>query len=87
MVSNFAVTFQRPLALVFLALLYAANSGTVAAQAGDFGFRFEVTDCQSERLDTFDGVFTKNLGGRPARMVTAKISLHQCSDDGNLPNR
>jgi hypothetical protein len=67
-------------------LLYAANSDTAAAQAGDFGFRFEVGSCPGppvkdlpngviERLDTFTGVFTENLGGEPARSVTAKISL------------
>lgn len=28
-----------------------------------------------ERLDTFDGVFTKDLGGSPSRTVTAQISL------------
>src|SRR5262249_15494696 len=45
------------------------------AQASDFGFRFEVGDCSTERLDTFSGIFTKNLGGWPARIVTAPIVL------------
>ena len=56
-------------------LLCAPNGNNVAAQAGDFGFRFEVGDCLTERLDTFNGVFTKNLGGEPARTVTAQIVL------------
>jgi hypothetical protein len=29
----------------------------------------------TERLDTFSGIFTKNLGGEPARTVTAPIVL------------
>jgi hypothetical protein len=68
---------NEPCRFCFLVLLYAANSDTAAAQAGDFGFRFEVTRCllDAERLDTFVGEFTKNLGGSPARIVTAKISL------------
>ena len=75
MVSHSPVTLQRTLAVVIVLLLYAPNGNNVAAQAGDFGFRFEVGDCLTERLDTFDGVFTKNLGGEPARTVTAQISL------------
>ena len=65
MVSNSPVTFQRTLAFVFVLLLYVLEGNTNAAQAGDFGFRFEVGDCLTERLDTFNGVFTKNLGGDP----------------------
>jgi hypothetical protein len=43
--------------------------------AGDFGFRFEVGDCLTEKFDTFSGVFSKNLGGTPARSVTAQFTL------------
>jgi hypothetical protein len=56
-----------------------------AAQAADFGFRFEFGPCfvpsvefpngATERLDTFNGVYTKNLGGVSARIVRAPISL------------
>jgi hypothetical protein len=69
------VTLQRTLAVVILLLAYAPNGNTAAAQAGDFGFRFEVGHCLTERLDTFSGIFTKNLGGWPARTVTAPIVL------------
>lgn len=44
-------------------------------QAADFRFRFEIEGCLTERLDTSTGVFTKDLGGDPARTVTANISL------------
>src|SRR5947209_7944807 len=85
--STFPVTFTRALSVSLLVLLYAASSDTAAAQAGDFGFRFDVGRCLGppikdlpdgviERLDTFTGVFTENLGGEPpGRSVTAKISL------------
>jgi hypothetical protein len=67
---------QRTLVLaIVVLLLYAPKGNNVVAQAGDFGFRFEVGDCFTERLDTFDGVFTKNLGGVPALTVTAHIAL------------
>jgi hypothetical protein len=67
---------QRALVLVMVVLwLSVPNDYHVAAQAADFGFRFDVGDCFTERLDTFDGVFTKNLGGVPARTVTAHIAL------------
>jgi hypothetical protein len=69
------VTFQRLLAIVIVLLLYTPTRNIAAAQASDFGFRFEVGDCLTERLDTFNGVFTKNLGGEPARTVTAQIVL------------
>ena len=69
------MTFHRTLPLVVVLLFYAPKANTAAAQAGDFGFRFEVGTCLTERLDTFDGVFVKNLGGEPARSVTAHISL------------
>ncbi len=73
--SKSPVTFKRTLVLVIALVLYAPRVNTSAAQAGDFGFRFEVGDCLAERLDTFTSVFTKNLGGEPARTVTAQISL------------
>jgi len=75
MVSNSPTTLQRTLAVVMVLLLYAPNRNGVAAQAADFGFRFEVGDCPAERFDTFSGVFTKDLGGEVARTVTARMSL------------
>ena len=32
-------------------------------------------DCAAERLDTFTGIFTKDLGGSSARTATAHIAL------------
>jgi hypothetical protein len=62
--------------LVSIALLFCPVGGdAVRAQAADFGFRFEVGDCLTERLDTFSGVFTKDLGGDPNRTATAHIVL------------
>src|SRR2546429_7080336 len=75
MVSHSPVTVQRMLAIVIVLLLYAPKADTAAAQAADFGFRFEVGDCLTERLDTFSGVFTKNLGGEPTETVKAQIYL------------
>src|SRR5438132_11407312 len=75
MVSHSPVTVQRMLAIVIVLLLYAPKADTAAAQAADFGFRFEVGDCFTERLDTFSGVFTKNLGGDPTETVKAQIYL------------
>jgi hypothetical protein len=69
------MTFRRTFVVVILVLAYAPNGNTTAAQAGDFGFRFAVEHCWTERLDTFSGIFTKNLGGWPARTVTAPIML------------
>jgi hypothetical protein len=62
-------------AVVVLLLAYPPKGNMTAAQAGDFGFRFEFGDCSTDRLDTFSGIFTKNLGGWPARTVTAPILL------------
>jgi len=85
MASNTLVTFRRALAVVAVFLLCSPTARLAAAQAGDFDFRFEFGPCLvpsvgfpnggTERLDTFNGVFTENLGGEPARTVTAKISL------------
>jgi hypothetical protein len=86
MVSNSAVTFQRPPALVFFVLLYAANSNIVAGQAGDFGFRFEVKDCLAGQLDTFDGVYEEPWGSACANCHGANFT-YRCSNAGNLPNR
>src|ERR1700678_2997429 len=74
-VSNTSMTFQRTLALVIVLLICAPHRNTAAAQAGDFGFRFESGTCWTERLDTFGGVFTQDLGGSPPRTVTAQMSL------------
>jgi len=71
MVSNSAVTFPRTLAAVMVLLLYAPTSNIATAQASDFGFRFEFGPCPpwvTERLDTFNGGFTANLGDEPVRM-------------------
>ena len=74
--SNSRVKRQRnAVVMTVVLLLYAPKGNNVLAQAGDFGFRFEVGDCLTERLDTFDGLFTKNLGGVPARIVAAHIAL------------
>ena len=74
--SNSPMKFQRTLVVVIVLLLFYPYDGrSAAAQAGDFGFRFEVGDCLTERLDTFNGLFTKDLGGEHARTVTAPISL------------
>jgi hypothetical protein len=76
MVSNSRVTRQRTLVpLMVILLLCAAHGNDVEAQAGDFGFRLEVGDCATERLDTSTGIFTKDLGGFPARKATANITL------------
>jgi hypothetical protein len=74
MVSNSLVTLQRTLAIVAVLLLYAPKANTAAAQAADFGFRFDVGDCPTERLDTFTGIFTKDLGGSLGT-ATAHIAL------------
>jgi hypothetical protein len=66
---------RNAVVMTVVLLLYAPKGNNVVAQAGDFGFRFEVGDCLTERLDTFDGLFTKDLGGVPARIVTAHIAL------------
>jgi hypothetical protein len=76
MMSNPFVGFLGTLGVVIVVLLLHAPEGNAfAAQAADFGFRFEVGDCLTERFDTFSGVFTKNLGGELARTATAQISL------------
>ena len=75
MVFNTLVKFSRTLAVMIVLLLYATQGNTTPAQADDFGFRFEVGNCSTERLDTFNGVFTKNLGGDPVRTVTAQVFL------------
>jgi len=66
---------QRTLAAGIACLLYTTSSLAAAGQAGDFGFRFSVGDCLTERLDTFTGVFTKELGGDPAQTASAHIAL------------
>jgi hypothetical protein len=66
------VTVQRTLAVVIVLLLCAPTGNINAAQASDFGFRFEFAPCGplvTERLDTFNGVFTANLGGQDRRRV------------------
>lgn len=75
MMPSSRVTAQRLPVLVMVLLLCAPNSVNVVAQAADFGFRFEVGPCLTERLDTFNGIFTKDLGGEPARTVTAHLAL------------
>jgi len=78
MVSKSPETFDRTLAVVIVLLLYAPTGNIYSAQASDFGFRFEFAPCRplvTERLDTFNGVFTANLGGQPAQTATAPMSL------------
>ena len=70
-----SATVRRTSAVVVLFLLSTSNHHTLAAQPADFGFRFEVRDCLAERLDTFSGIFTKDLGGSPGRTVKAQIAL------------
>src|ERR1700733_2128572 len=89
MVSNSSLTIRRTLLVMIVLLIYAPYRHTAAAQGTDFGFRFESGMCWTDRLDTFSGVFTQNLGGLPPRTVTAQISLtdaqmrtiHQMVDD------
>jgi len=79
------VMFRRMLAVVVVFLFCAPTVSRAAAQAADFGFRFEFGTClvpsvefpngATERLDTFNGVFTEHLGGEPRRIVTTPISL------------
>src|SRR5215813_3743387 len=83
MASSTLVTFRRTLAVVFL--FCAATASRAAGQDADFGFRFEFGPCLvpslefpnggTGRLDTFNGVFTENLGGEPRRIVTTPISV------------
>jgi hypothetical protein len=68
------MTLRRTLVLVAL-LLFGASPYPVAAQSGDFNFRFEFGSCLVERLDTFDGTFTQGDPGPPARVATAHIVL------------
>ena len=75
MVSNVSMRFRWALAAVLLLCAVISNGRAGAAQPGDFGFRFEVADCFLETFDTFSGVFTKDIGGDPARIVTAQIFL------------
>jgi hypothetical protein len=61
------------LAVGLVVMLYAPNSRVVAAQAANFGFRFSFGSCLTERLDTFTGMFSKELGD--GRTATAHIVL------------
>jgi hypothetical protein len=69
---------QSVVAAALVSLLSAEPAAMAEPQllpAGDFGFRFEVGDCLTEIFDSFSGLFTKNLGGDPARSVTAQFTL------------
>ena len=79
MVSNVAMTLRTGVVAVVFLLVSHSQSGHATPldgdQAADFGFRFQVGDCLTETFDTFTGAFTKDVGGYPARIVTAHISL------------
>ena len=63
--------------LVVIAIVVAGsmlNPRVVAAQAGDFNFRFEDRHCSMERLDTFSGDFTRDRGG-PASIDKVALAL------------
>jgi hypothetical protein len=70
-------------AICWLLLLFLSKWGVTdtalaqATQASGFGFRFQVGDCLTETFDSFTGVFTKDLGGEPARLVAAQLSLSE----------
>jgi hypothetical protein len=79
MVSKSSMT-SRLSRVLCLVLVFCSQSGSGAAaraQAAEFGFRFEVGDCLTETFDSFTGLFTKELGGEPARSVTARLSLSE----------
>jgi len=69
----------RPSVVAVVVFLAVCSQGATTAlyveQGADFGFRFQVGDCLTETFDTFTGVFTKDVGGYPARIVTTHISL------------
>jgi hypothetical protein len=83
MVSNPWMTLRKPTPICWLLLLFLSQAGATdtalaqATQASGFGFRFQVGDCLTETFDSFTGVFTKDLGGEPARLVTAQLSLSE----------
>jgi len=83
MVSNLSITLRLRAAICWLLLLFlwqeviTTTAFAQATQAAGFGFRFQVGDCLAETFDSFTGVFTKNLGGDPARLVTAQLSLSE----------
>ena len=65
----------RPIGGLFLAHWSSPRAQSLAEPAGDFGFRLEVWDCLTETFDTSSGVFSKDLGGVPARSGTTRLSL------------
>jgi hypothetical protein len=71
---------RLPTAICWLVLVSLSQGGATAlgaTQVPGFGFRFQVGDCLTETFDSFTGVFTKDLGGEPARLVTAQLSLSE----------
>jgi hypothetical protein len=78
-VSNVAMTLRTGVVAVVFLLVSHSQSGhatpLAAERAADFGFRFQVGDCLTETFDTFTGVFTKDLGGEPARSAPVPLSL------------
>ena len=70
-----SMSLQGTLAVGMVLMLHAPHRGVVAAQAADFGFRFSVTDCATERLDTFSGEFTKLLATYPVQTATVPVVL------------
>jgi len=53
---------RSTLAVSIVLTVYAPTGGVAAAQPPDFGFRFSVRSCLTEQLDTFTGIFAKELG-------------------------
>jgi hypothetical protein len=75
MLANAAVSVLLRRLVPIVLLFSPAGGDAVRAQAADFGFRFEVGVCLTERLDTFSGMFIEELGGDRARTATARLSL------------
>ena len=56
-------------------VVLGVNAPSVEGQADDFAVRFEFGVCRTDILDTFTGVFTKDLGGDPRQFVTIPLTL------------
>ena len=77
------MNLRLPIRICCLLLLFLSQRSAVATahasatQAAGFGFRFQLGNCLTETFDSSTGVFTKDLGGEPARLVTAQLSLSE----------
>ena len=68
----------RTIVAIVVFLAGCSQDGNATAdvdQRADFGFRFSAQRCVTESIDTFTGVFTKELGGEPSRTATVQLSL------------